>query len=528
MRRIQQRQIEELTKQIEEAHSHIRQNIEQGSMRAALTLLEECQNCGIAIGTVIEHTEGEGHPTVSLLEKYCELIYRIYRDLADGEEVDAGRIYKMLKQESVKLENSLRHDVTVRTEAVFLPYQASMWDSMESVWRAADADPNCDAYVVPIPYYDKNADGSFGAIHYDGSRYPSDVAITDYRKYDFSKRRPDVVFIHNPYDQYNLVTSVAPFYYAKNLKQYTDRLVYIPYFVLREILPEDAEAVKRMEHFVTVPGVFYADQVIVQSENMRTVYIDVLAETFGGQTKQVWENKILGLGSPKTDKLANTDRENMEIPEEWRRIIQKLDGRRKKLVLYNTGINSLLKHEEKMLRKIRNTLDIFRKNQNEAALLWRPHPLIKATIASMRPALWNAYQEIVEQYRSEGWGIYDDTADLDRAVVLSDAYYGDWSSVAFLYQETGKLVMVKNVKLLSGENEAADISLLCKDENAAEERSAYFHACQADKIVTQEDKTHDIRALLCYLVSDACQISGCESSTENGLHIWKEIMGIKQ
>ena len=29
-----------------------------------------------------------------------------------------------------------------------------MWDSLESVWQAADADPDCDAYVVPIPYYD--------------------------------------------------------------------------------------------------------------------------------------------------------------------------------------------------------------------------------------------------------------------------------------------------------------------------------------------------------------------------------------
>ena len=27
---------------------------------------------------------------------------------------------------------------------------------LESVWQAADSDPYCDAYVIPIPYYDKN------------------------------------------------------------------------------------------------------------------------------------------------------------------------------------------------------------------------------------------------------------------------------------------------------------------------------------------------------------------------------------
>ena len=38
-----------------------------------MELLEDCQNGGITIGTLIEETEGEGHPTVSLLEEYCEL-----------------------------------------------------------------------------------------------------------------------------------------------------------------------------------------------------------------------------------------------------------------------------------------------------------------------------------------------------------------------------------------------------------------------------------------------------------------------
>ena len=47
-----------------------------------------------------------------------------------------------------------------------------------------------------------------------------------------------------------------------------------------------------------------------------------------------------------------------------------------------------------------------------------------------------------------GWGIYDDTAELDRAVVLSDAYYGDKSSVVQVYQETGKPLMIQNVEVL--------------------------------------------------------------------------------
>ncbi len=50
------------------------------------------------------------------------------------------------------------------------------------------------------------------------------------------------------------------------------------------------------------------------------------------------------------------------------------------------------------------------------------------------------------RYRKEGYGIYDDSADVDRAIVLSDAYYGDYSSLVQLYQETGKPVMIEDVE----------------------------------------------------------------------------------
>ena len=106
-----------------------------------------------------------------------------------------------------------------------------------------------------------------------------------------------------------------------------------------------------------------------------------------------------------------------------------------------------MKHNEKMLAKMNYVFDVFRKNQEEAVLLWRPHPLIESTLTSMRPQLWEAYKAMRDQYLAEGWGIYDDTADLDRAIAISDAYYGDGSSVVQLYQQTGKPVMIQNVEI---------------------------------------------------------------------------------
>ena len=143
-------------------------------------------------------------------------------------------------------------------------------------------------------------------------------------------------------------------------------------------------------------------------------------------------------------------KDDLDIPQEWRNVIEKPDGGRKKIILYNTGIASLLEHNEKWVNKIENVLKVFKENEKEAVLLWRPHPLIESTMQSMRPEIFQKYTAIKEQYIAEGWGIFDDSADMDRAVVLSDAYYGDGSSVVQVYQQTGKPVMIQNVNILVG------------------------------------------------------------------------------
>lgn len=54
-------------------------------------------------------------------------------------------------------------------------------------------------------------------MHYEGDLYPEYVPVTSYQDYDFAKRHPDMIFIHNLYDKYNYVTSVHPFFILKIL-----------------------------------------------------------------------------------------------------------------------------------------------------------------------------------------------------------------------------------------------------------------------------------------------------------------------
>ena len=454
MRKAQKQEVLEMIQTLHQAHDEIKNDIDRKNYLLAQDMLGQCQECAISIGTAIEKLEGEGFVTVSYVEIYCDVVFSVFEEL-NGADVNANKVHKNLKKQLLRIENSVKNDVPVRKEIAFFPYKASMWDSLESVYLAAKEDPDCDVYCVPIPYYDKKPDRSLGQMHYEGREYPKNIEVIDWQTYNFEERKPDVIYIHNPYDDWNLVTSVPPRYFSSNLKRYTEKLVYIPYFVLGEIEPHEQEKIEKMKHFCFLPGTINADKVIVQSENMKQIYVNeylkaAQANNFQGDhvDRKKLEEKFLGLGSPKFDKVQNTKKEDLEIPDEWLKIIEKPDGSWKKIIFYNTSIAALLEHNEKMLEKMKDVFRIFKENKDEVALLWRPHPLIKTTIESMRPQLWIEYDKLVKQYKEEGWGIYDDSADLDRAVVLSDAYYGDGSSVVQLCQKAGMPVMIQNVDVL--------------------------------------------------------------------------------
>ena len=86
-----------------------------------------------------------------------------------------------------------------KIEIAFLPYKASMWDSMESVYLAASKDPEVHAVVVPIPYFEKDENGSLARKCYEIEEFPQNIPCTSYVDYDIKSVKPDIIYIHNPY-----------------------------------------------------------------------------------------------------------------------------------------------------------------------------------------------------------------------------------------------------------------------------------------------------------------------------------------
>lgn len=467
MRKRDKKQILELIHMLEEANDLLLSMLHGASDEELVQILSDEQSVAISIGNRIEELEGEGTKAVGILEQYCELLWQIAQE-TDQESRKQGveQLLALIMQE-----NAAVTDIHETIDVVFLPYKASMWDCMETVWKAAQEDPDCNAYVIPIPYCDRNPDGSVAQWHYEADLFPKGVPVTSYEKYSLKEHRPDIIYIHNPYDHGNIVTSVHPDYYSSELKKYTDMLVYIPYFLLEKHLPETHSL---------LPAYLNVDYIILNTAEM----VDDIDEN-------IPREKLLILGSPKEERihLMNEHREQLEIPKEWLSILKG-----KKIIFYNTSISDLLKKGEKRLDKIEEFLDVI-EHMDGIAVIWRPHPLLEATFKSMRPELLVRYHNLLRRFQKKRLGILDYSGDPGVAVALADAYVGDSaSSIIDLFRVLDKPRFFQNNNAVYQPTYDELISDITLNSCRAED-DVYFIAAISQTICRLSLKSYEITSL---------------------------------
>ena len=430
MKRIKKQAVLESITLLENANEYVTADLKQEEL---LNILTQCQEAAILTGNDLE-TQGEStKELVTMLEEYCELIFQISQSMDDPENRRqlAQTVRNLLIRLHSKTVELLPED---RKEIVFLPYKASMWDSLESVWKAADADPECDAYVIPIPYYDKNPDGSFREMHYEGDLFPDDVPITRYDAYSLEERRPDAIYIHNPYDEANYVTSVYPMYYSQLLKNNTCCLIYIPYFVAGYYSSTES-AIRNIPYCIN-----NVDYVIVQSNLQKQLF---------GINKDYYE-KLIVMGNPKIDKVINEmNKESNET--RWDKFLKG-----KKVILLNSSITKIL-NENEWGKKIEQILNIIENNPH-LALIWRPHPLLKATIEAMVPQKKKEYLNVFDHVSRMENALIDYNSSPNEAIKYADAMISDYSSLVMQFTVTGKPVLV-----LNGSSEFRKTKKVCFD-----------------------------------------------------------------
>lgn len=293
---------------------------------------------------------------------------------------------------------------------VFCPYLSAMWASMAPLY-AEHVAAGDDVTVMSLPYAVRDPSGD--ALEYQtdtGYPVPQTVASVHVLK----QMHPDIIYFHNPYDNRNAITQILPAFHSRQLAACTEDLTYVPYYTM----PMDPGA--DVEHIILAPGVRRADHIIVYSKESADAYFSIL-----GQYSVDWKRRIIvKQRPPKT---------NYTMPTGWQMIAK---GR--KLIMLGTSLSALINREDDELARITRTIT---ENQNaQTCLLWRPHPLYKATLTALLPHLLLTYHGIVKTFVEHQQGILDTSWDLDRAVTLCSEYIGDPSSVVGFFHEQDKPV----------------------------------------------------------------------------------------
>ncbi|MCI8835489.1 MAG: hypothetical protein HFH24_08975 [Ruminococcus sp.] len=260
-----------------------------------LQMLSVCQETAVAIGNKFEKIYGEDTESVHKLEDYCECLYQLSSVLTDSKK--SRELLAQLTRQLRELHFLIGSQISDKWEALFLPYQSSMWSSMEKIWNVISAAENFDTCFVPIPYYERNIDGTFGKYSYEGANFPDDVPITYYENYDLQDHWPDLIFTFDLYNQENSAYSIDPRFYSQILKESAEILIYVSSLTPEDLLSNSQKVMDEAIYFCNTENLFRIKRVFVQSENIRQIYLDTLVKKWGQTIGESWTQKILCVDS---------------------------------------------------------------------------------------------------------------------------------------------------------------------------------------------------------------------------------------
>lgn len=418
----------------ENVHGLINQDLKSNS-NAVLDNLANMQNLLIDLGNFMESVKGEGYDIIPLIESLCEKVYGLYlgieactgssaEEKASGENLNASG--NILIRDISEALDSLADTIRRRKEYIFMPFKAEYFKAFEKEYNLAIKDKDIDVFVVPMPYYFKDYDGSLKDMQYDISSYESltgdSLGLVHCDNFNFELHFADRIYTQYPYDNENEVTGIPPFLQSDNIRNYTKELVYMPWFSTYEFKKENQREYKNMMYYCTVPGVVNADMVVLDTEQNRDNYIEKLTEWAGEDTRTIWEEKIV-----YSEIVNSAD----NVPSSC-----------EKCMAFFISLSLLVVGDEKSIEKLKNIVETFDENKERIKILWVRNDEEKI-LKSLNPDMYEKYIALLEEFKNKGIGHFS-FESIEKIVEKADAFYGDPGVLAHEFRNAKKPVMIMN------------------------------------------------------------------------------------
>ncbi len=394
--------------------------------------LAEMQQLAVDLGTLIENVKGEDHPrataVVSILEKLCEEIFECSQ-LENTKDIEVA-ISSTLDQ----LDTGLTENILNKKEALFLPIGISEWETMKRAYESTLSDPDIEPIIVPLPLYTKDVYGAptmteeeiLVADNFD--LYPDDLPLAHWYEYDIPLHCPEIIYIQNPYDGENPLLTVPPTFYAQNLVKYTDKLIYLPIGATGEFGKDDITDQKCLMYYVTAPGLIYADEIIVQSENIKAQYVNKLTEFAEDTTRDHWEEIIHPNENLFTEQAAS---------------------QKGKRILYCISLYEFTENADSLLDAVTYRLNTFdqAKDKLSSSLCFYPEKYDSAD-RTLLERINTAKGEIIQEAQKRGIETIPLSKDMYKDIANSyDAYYGSSSPLVHEFVIRKKPVMISDYSI---------------------------------------------------------------------------------
>lgn len=441
-----------------------------------LSVLPELQQLVVDFGTLLEEVRGETNPcvqkVVAKIQEYCDALYALYEQLnirlqepgvleagqqsVDVPDADATvrASYEAFACSYAEMKAEIQQFCIARRSVLFICTGMREWHAYEHLCDEERQKADTDVYIacVPIVFKDIYGHAEYGQneetanslqIQNDIRNHmqtfygasADNIQFMPWQKVNPALLAPDTIYIQDPYDGENPCLTIPPMYYAGNLRKYTKNLIYVPSYKVKEFGAEDTTDRYNMKHYVTAPALMYADQIYVQSENMRQRYLECLVEFSGEAYRAIWERKI--------------------SVSEFVFQSEAGKGTSQKTILYCIGENELANLGKRALAHVESRLQIFADNHEnlQVQICFYPPRLSDWEVDLQRvktlTEMLRTYAEI-----NKAWCTLEkpqEQEDLaayrERLAMNGDAYYGSPSPYVHAFTLREKPVMLASTEI---------------------------------------------------------------------------------